>query len=188
MDNDSQDSIFRKESLERLSSPEQLDQLMQIVNPRSWLSLTALGSLVMLAIAWSIFGRIPVTASGKGILVHPTNSSDQLIGLTYFDPEQGKQIQPGMEVMITPTGFDRSVLGRVKTVSASPVTTLAAARQADSDANLEAGSIEVLVELQPFDPAVNQMQLSPGTTATARILLDRKAPIAFAFPFLEASP
>jgi len=185
MDDNSKDSIFRQESLERLSSPEQLDQLMQIVNPRSWLSLTALGSLVMLAIVWSVFGRIPITATGKGVLVHPTSSSNELIGLTYFDRQQARQIQPGMEVMIIPDGFDRSgILGQVKTVSASPVTTLAAARQVETS-NVETGSIEVLVELPATVTA--QALLSPGTTTTVRILLDRKAPIAFAFPFLEAS-
>jgi HlyD family secretion protein len=30
-------TIFRKVSLERLSSPEQLDQLMQVTDPRGWL-------------------------------------------------------------------------------------------------------------------------------------------------------
>ena len=43
MDNN---SIFRKEALERLSSPEQLDQLMKIVTPRSLLPLLALGGLL----------------------------------------------------------------------------------------------------------------------------------------------
>lgn len=65
------DSIFRQESLERLSSPERLDQLMQIVNPLDWLPLATLGTFVLLGLVWSIFGRIPVTVSGKGILIQP---------------------------------------------------------------------------------------------------------------------
>ena len=36
-------NIFREESIERLSSPEQLDQLMQVVSRRNWLPLTTLG-------------------------------------------------------------------------------------------------------------------------------------------------
>lgn len=40
------ESIFRKESLERLSSPERLDQLMQVIAPMDWLALTVLSSLV----------------------------------------------------------------------------------------------------------------------------------------------
>ncbi|QFS52024.1 NHLP bacteriocin system secretion protein [Nostoc sphaeroides] len=66
-------SIFRKESLERLSSPERLDQLMQVVNPRSWLPLAALGSIVGVAVIWSIHGRIPVTVEGQGVLIYPSN-------------------------------------------------------------------------------------------------------------------
>ncbi|MBD2526762.1 NHLP bacteriocin system secretion protein [Nostoc sp. FACHB-133] len=65
--------IFRKESLDRLSSPERLDQLMQVVSPRSWLPLVALGSVVGVAVIWSIYGRIPVTVEGQGVLIYPSN-------------------------------------------------------------------------------------------------------------------
>jgi HlyD family secretion protein len=66
-------SIFRKESLERLSSPERLDQLMEVVSPRSWLSLVALGSVVGVAVIWSIYGSIPITVEGRGVLIYPSN-------------------------------------------------------------------------------------------------------------------
>ncbi len=36
--------IFRKVALERLSSPEQLDQLLQVTDPKGWLALGALGA------------------------------------------------------------------------------------------------------------------------------------------------
>ena len=64
-------NLFRKESLERLSSPERLDQLMQVVSPKSWLNLVTLGSLVLVAIVWSIYGRIPITVEGRGVLIYP---------------------------------------------------------------------------------------------------------------------
>ncbi|HEY9659351.1 MAG TPA: NHLP bacteriocin system secretion protein, partial [Allocoleopsis sp.] len=81
-------NLFRKKSLERLSSPERLDQLMRVVNPGSWIPLAALGSLVFVALLWSVFGRIPITVEGRGILVFPGNvvplqskSAGQLIEL-----------------------------------------------------------------------------------------------------------
>ncbi|WYM02877.1 MAG: NHLP bacteriocin system secretion protein [Gloeotrichia echinulata CP02] len=81
-------SIFRKESLERLSSPERLDQLMQVVSPKSWLPLAALGSILTVAVIWSIYGRIPVTVQGRGVLIYPSKvvplqskSAGQLIAL-----------------------------------------------------------------------------------------------------------
>lgn len=68
MDNE---KLFRKESLERLSSPERLDQLMQLVNPRDWLPLTTLGAFVVMALIWSIFGRIPISENAPGVLIRP---------------------------------------------------------------------------------------------------------------------
>lgn len=63
--------LFRQEALERLSSPERLDQLMQVVSPKAWLPLTTIGFLVIVAGAWSVVGRIPVTVSGQGVLIQP---------------------------------------------------------------------------------------------------------------------
>ena len=63
--------LFRQESLERLSSPEQLDQMMRVVSPKAWLPLTTIGFLVITATTWSIFGRIPITVSGQAVLIRP---------------------------------------------------------------------------------------------------------------------
>ena len=71
MNNKEKPQIFREESLERLSSPERLDRLMQIVDRRDWLPLSTLGALVAAAIVWSIFGRIPVNVTSKGLLILP---------------------------------------------------------------------------------------------------------------------
>ncbi len=189
MNSDSQTSIFRRESLERLSSPEQLDQLMQVVNARSWLSLVALASLVGLAVGWSVWGRLSIMATGRAILVHPTSTSDKLVGLTYFEPGEGDRIQPGMEVTLIPDAMveqTEGVTGRVKMVAASPLTTLDEARRADPTA-LQPEAIEVLVELDSDSATQQSLNLTPGMTATARITLARKAPITLAFPFLETT-
>src|SRR6185295_8977880 len=61
--------IFRKVALERLSSPEQLDQLMQVTDPKGWFALGALGLLLLTSLAWGVFGSIPTQAHGEGILL-----------------------------------------------------------------------------------------------------------------------
>ena len=68
---DQKNSLFRKEALERLSSPERLDQLMQVVSLKDWLPLVTLGGLVFLAGLWSIWGRIPITVTAQGVLSRP---------------------------------------------------------------------------------------------------------------------
>ena len=69
---ESETGIFRQKSLERLSSPDRLDQLMQVVSPKSWLPLATLGSLLLAGITWSILGRIPVTVEGRGVVIYPS--------------------------------------------------------------------------------------------------------------------
>lgn len=61
--------VFRKVSLERLSSPEQLDQLMQVTEPRGWVILGAFGVVLLTAVVWGFVGTIPQNVSGTGILV-----------------------------------------------------------------------------------------------------------------------
>src|SRR5258706_15514227 len=61
--------MFRKEALEKLSSPEQLDQLLKVTSPKGWLALISLGVLIGALVIWSILGSIPVTVNGEGILI-----------------------------------------------------------------------------------------------------------------------
>jgi HlyD family secretion protein len=92
-------SMFRERSLERLSSPERLDQLLQLIDRRSWLPLVALGALVGILVLWSIFGRVPVNVHGEGILIHPRTVVEiQVPGsgqLTRLDVRVGDVVQPG---------------------------------------------------------------------------------------------
>ena len=64
-----QSTIYRKVALERLSSPEQLDQLMQVTSPKGWIALIAVSVLLALTILWGIVGSVPTTADGGGILL-----------------------------------------------------------------------------------------------------------------------
>lgn len=62
-------NIFRKVSLERLSSPEQLDQTITVISPKGWFALAATIFLVIMAIAWGFFGVISTRVYGQGILM-----------------------------------------------------------------------------------------------------------------------
>ncbi len=75
-------AIFRKVSLERLSSPEQLDQMVQVTDPRGWIALAGLGALLLAAIGWGIWGSIPTEAQGDGILLRQGGISDLVANAT----------------------------------------------------------------------------------------------------------
>ena len=94
--------IFRKVALERLSSPEQLDQMVQVTNPKGWLALTGLGALIVAALLWGIWGSIPTEALGQGILIRQGGVSE-LVAAANGQVEQvlvgvGDTIQRGQPV------------------------------------------------------------------------------------------
>jgi HlyD family secretion protein len=73
---EARDQIFRKVALERLSSPEQLDQLTRVVSPLGWLALIPLLALIVVAVAWGWFGSIPTKVFGRCVLINPVGLAD----------------------------------------------------------------------------------------------------------------
>jgi HlyD family secretion protein len=61
--------IFRDVSLERLSSPDQLDSLLKVTDSKNWLSQFALFGLLALSILWSYRGSLPTVVSGQGVII-----------------------------------------------------------------------------------------------------------------------
>jgi len=62
-------SVFRKVALDRLASPEQLDQILEVTNRRGWIALSSIGLLLVTAVLWSIFGELSEKVTGSGILI-----------------------------------------------------------------------------------------------------------------------
>jgi biotin carboxyl carrier protein len=92
-------SIFRKAALERLSSPERLDELMQVTRPRAWLALIAVAIVVAAAVAWSVVGELSTRVVGEGILLRgggPTVVVTRAAGtVTTLGVRPGQQVARG---------------------------------------------------------------------------------------------
>lgn len=63
-------NLFRKESMDRLRSPDDMDNLLVVTTPMGWLSLLALGLVIAAALLWGIFGTVPLTTNGNGIFIN----------------------------------------------------------------------------------------------------------------------
>jgi HlyD family secretion protein len=63
------EEIFRKSSLDRLSSPDQLDQLLTVSAPRLWLALLAVVALLSAGVVWGFTGSVSYRVAGQGVLV-----------------------------------------------------------------------------------------------------------------------
>jgi HlyD family secretion protein len=95
-------NLFRPEALAHLAAGDPLDDLMTLPRPRGWLPLLCLGGLVGGILVWAFLGRIPVPASGQGVLVRPgrivsfqATSSGQLVALAV---REGDRVEKGMVV------------------------------------------------------------------------------------------
>jgi multidrug resistance efflux pump len=61
--------IFSRAALDKLRSPDRLDMLLPITTPIGWMSLVAVGLLLISVILWSRFGSFTVRADGKGMIL-----------------------------------------------------------------------------------------------------------------------
>ena len=55
--------IFRKKSLERIQSPEQIDDYVRVVTPGLWLIIAAITLLLIAGITWGIATRLEVSVT-----------------------------------------------------------------------------------------------------------------------------
>jgi multidrug efflux pump subunit AcrA (membrane-fusion protein) len=93
---------FRKSVIDKLSSPEKLDQSIIIIAPSFWVA--ALGGLLVIAVAlvWSIIGRLPVNVSaggmymGAGGLQSVVAEADGVVDTVYVN--EGDEVNKGQKI------------------------------------------------------------------------------------------
>ncbi len=92
-------SIYRKEALAKLSSPEDLDRLMQITTLRAWLVLGGFGCVLLIALLWGFFGRLTTTVDQTGELMtatSPASGGVPLEALVYLSLSDAQQVRTAL--------------------------------------------------------------------------------------------
>ena len=59
--------IFRKKSVEKVSSPEQLNDYIRISNPSVWMTLAAIIILLAGVCVWGVLGRLETKVSAAAL-------------------------------------------------------------------------------------------------------------------------
>ena len=62
------ESVFRKESLDRISSPEQLQDYLKVTNPGIWVVLVAVIVALLGLLAWSATGKLETLADAVTVI------------------------------------------------------------------------------------------------------------------------
>ena len=109
---ENESNLFRKSSLERISSPDQLNEYVKVTNPSLIVMLGSVFIILIAGIIWIFSGVIPKTVAISGIVANDL-SGDQ--GVYCFIPlGTSKRLSPGMEVQISPDYADREQYGYIK--------------------------------------------------------------------------
>lgn len=61
--------MFRQAALEKFSSPERLDSLMQVTTTKGWIALIGLMVVIAGVLVWGVLGSAPDNVEGLGILL-----------------------------------------------------------------------------------------------------------------------
>lgn len=87
------EKVFRKKSIDRVSSPEQLNEYIRVSNPGVWMILGAIVLLLVGAIVWGVLGHIDTTIDAVAV-------SDDGQVLLYVKEEQMADVCVGQTVQI----------------------------------------------------------------------------------------
>ena len=94
--------LYRKAMLDKLSSPEQLDDLVVVSSPSNWAQLTGLTLLVSLCVAWTFLGTVPTRVYGSGLLLSTAGVTDIASThdgqIDHFLVQEGDTLQVGTPV------------------------------------------------------------------------------------------
>ncbi len=158
-------SLFRKSSLDKVSSPEQLNEYIRVTNPSVWLILGAICILLVAVLVWSFLGTLPTTVTVSAI-------AEDGRAVAYLPPEEAAALRVGMRAAIG------GASGAVESIGETPLSYDEAASVAGGDyfayaLGLSAWNTRVVVA--PDAP------LAGGGLMTVVITADETSPASFLF-------
>lgn len=151
-----QNKLFKKTSVERFSSPEKLNDYIQVSNPSSWMVLAGALALLLGVLIWGFFGELTDSVSFSGVMQGSTLRC-------YVSSAVSAQLEPGMEITIAPMSAEEDVKvikGSVVSIADHPLSYEEAKEGIDSDyllAALAISSWNIIVEVAPEEALYDQM-------------------------------
>lgn len=89
--------VYRQAALDRLSSPEHLDQPVQVNPPVAWAGLAIAIALVTTAVLWAWFGSVSMEVTGPGNLQARNNEVEAVL---FLRADTESKISRGTDVRI----------------------------------------------------------------------------------------
>ena len=100
--------LFRKEAVDRVASPEQLNDYIHVTSPAIWMALAGIILILVGAIVWGIFGSVYTTINCAG-----TANNRNLV--LYIKTDDRASVRVGMDITVN----DQKTV--VREISSEPV-------------------------------------------------------------------
>ena len=186
-------SLFRKSTLERVSSPEQLNEYIKVTNPNLVIILIGIFAILIAGVAWVFFGGLPNTEVLNGTVVVQSDNTPKLY--CYVPISTSKVLKEGMDVQITPDYVNDTqygyIKGKVLSVGKEIVTNSYLTKNfknpqlvlpAVSFAAQSGNVVEIEISLYSWtNPKGYEIEITDGTTCVAKIIKDETKPYEIAF-------
>ena len=169
-----QNKLFKKSSVERFSSPEKLNDYIQVSNPSSWMVLAAALALLLGVLAWGFFGVMTQSESFSGVMQEGKLQC-------YVSSAVSAALEPGMEVTIAPMTAREDVEivgGKVLAIASRPLSYDEVIKDMESDylqAALGISSWNIAVEIAPDEA------LYDGMVYVVSVVTETQRPIDLIF-------
>lgn len=76
--------VFRQSALDKMNAVEQLDRMIKVTSPMSWIALVSATLVVVFVVIWSFAGTLPSTITANGVIISASTSTN-----TYLAPASG---------------------------------------------------------------------------------------------------
>jgi len=189
-----ENQLFRKSALDRISSPEQLNEYMKVAGPGVWFILAGLAVTFAAFFLWGITGSIPETVDVTGTTLAPGGSP--MAVYCYLPVEYNKQIAEGMQVRVSPDYAPREqygyIYGTIIRESDSAINIEELRSRLGSDFDLLTiptdNVIEVIIELELLEGRLfwstfrgDSVDVIVGSTCLVTVITAERRPIELMF-------
>lgn len=183
-------SIFRKSSLERISSPEQLNEYIKVTSPSLFVILLAIFIVLLSLGVWLFKAEIPKYVNIEGIIASDIYEPDTQKLYCYVPISTSKRISKNMEVQVSPDfaskeeyGYMHGIVSEVgdeiitgsylnEKFSNPSILSPIFSSQSTQTSNL----VEITIDLGGWSNQKGQeeVEITEGTTCNAAIIIGKQ--------------
>ena len=124
--------VFRRSTMNRISSADELDHYIKVTNPSAWVVVVAALLLIAGIVVWAVVAIVPVTVNATGFTIKAPESGKTLV-ICYVDKSTADKIrESGAKATVG------NVEATAVSVAPTPLSSAEIAKALDTDFYLDA--------------------------------------------------